>query len=566
MSWLRPLFLATDFPILNLESNVIDFPHTPHIWKAHIFFTFPESLDVFTSLGETYVAIGNNHMYDYLERGITDTLDFLDDWNLDYSGTGSDDDEAFAPHVEMLAGTSYAFLAMSSVTGYHSPPIYNATPDKGGAADLTDTDRVAAEIAAAANDGHVTVAQLHTGKEFSYTVTDYAYGRMTLAVDNGADLVISHGPHVAQGFNYEDGVLIAHSLGNHCFDQERLETLYGLTAIVDMDGSEVTRAQTLPIYLEDFRPRPIVGSQADYLLRRIGDASEDRGGITYNWGNWGWIPRTESELVRTTRQTQLQVVVDATGVARLDLRGERRYGESLIGAQMDVAGATAQAGMDIMLHGDFEDLDVDNDVLEAQRWSIDANSRYLCFHEPYRGAAAVCSKRSSTNSSDSVIAFRQRIRVLGNESGTPNKDLTVFGYVRGDNAGPAIITVPHYGAEGDLTFGEDVIWNDPDGHTYPWTMIAQDLTMPADTEDPGDVVGNARASRIFIRHSPPEQGSGILRTDDWAIATWKESQDLQTGLALESPNPHDFLKVQAPEGTYTLNLTFETQMPAVLAD
>ena len=38
-----------------------------------------------------------------------------------------------------------------------------------------------------------------------------------------------HHPHVAQGMSFHGESLLIHSLGNLCFDQERLETMLGET-------------------------------------------------------------------------------------------------------------------------------------------------------------------------------------------------------------------------------------------------------------------------------------------------------------------------------------------------
>jgi len=44
------------------------------------------------------------------------------------------------------------------------------------------------------------------------------------AIDNGADLVIVHHPHIIQGVEVYEGKLIAHSLGNFVFDLSYAET------------------------------------------------------------------------------------------------------------------------------------------------------------------------------------------------------------------------------------------------------------------------------------------------------------------------------------------------------
>lgn len=63
-------------------------------------------------------------------------------------------------------------------------------------------------------------------------------------------LGIGHHPHVAQGFGYEHGKLVAYPLGNFVFAQDRLETLVGLVAEATLKDDALTGFQARPVYLE----------------------------------------------------------------------------------------------------------------------------------------------------------------------------------------------------------------------------------------------------------------------------------------------------------------------------
>ena len=178
---------------------------------------------------------------------------------------------------------------MTSVSGGDHKIDYVASDTKGGAADLTDSDAVTEAIVCEVDAGRIPIVQLHTGKEYTHAPTSYAQDRFSLTHEAGARLIVGHHPHVAQGVGLMDGgVLVVHSLGNFAFDQARLETMLGLAARVDLAGGEVVRARLIPLYVEDFRPRPVGGELADRFLRRLGEVSAP-------WSTCGCQPPTTQE-------------------------------------------------------------------------------------------------------------------------------------------------------------------------------------------------------------------------------------------------------------------------------
>src|SRR5690606_5105868 len=108
------------------------------------------------------------------------------------------------------------------------------------------------------------------------------------------------------------------------------------------------------------------------------------------------------------RLVELDVTVRDDGIGIVDLRGLTAADESLVevsAPSVDVV----RTGRDLMRYGDMEDYDADSEVVEAARWDTTPGSLSVCMRAPHRGVAAVCSVRSSSNSSDSVLAYRNRI-------------------------------------------------------------------------------------------------------------------------------------------------------------
>ena len=63
------------------------------------------------------------------------------------------------------------------------------------------------------------------------------------AIDEGADLVIVHHPHIIQGVEVYNNKLIAHSLGNFIFDLNYPETYPSMILNVDVNQNGLAKCQ-----------------------------------------------------------------------------------------------------------------------------------------------------------------------------------------------------------------------------------------------------------------------------------------------------------------------------------
>ncbi|WP_164012245.1 CapA family protein [Pyxidicoccus trucidator] len=556
---IRPFFQVAEFRVVNLETPVTDAPKTPHGSKDFAFFTLPGSLPALKWLGVDYVSLGNNHVYDYLASGLEDTLRHVTAAGFSHSGAGRTPDEAFRPWRTSLAGAPYSFVSMCSISGSDHEHTYVATATQGGAADLRDSARVAATLGGERAAGRVPIAQLHTGTEYSERPAGFTKHQLRNAVDQGAALVIAHHPHTPQGFLRYRGVLVAQSLGNLAFDQDRLETMVGLLTEVELRGATVSRARALPVYLEDYRPRPVTGELAELTLRNLSELSRE-GDVTLvpHLASGELLPEG-TEAAVAERKVDVPVTVDASGRATVDLRPFRREGESLAvvevvdsgGQRVDVR--RLRAGRDVLLHGDFEDHDVDGDANEAVRWELEGGAGFVCQDSPHRGAAALCQTRAASERKPAVVDLRNRLRLPGFAEGRPRQSLTVVGWLRGTGAGAFHVTVQYQPIQFYKVLGEQEVLRHPGG-TFDWTQVDTDLTFPTAPARP-DLYNAPWALQLSLRSAPPARGVGLFAMDDLAVVAWE--RDSEGGmLRLETPQPRDFVRVESAPGGYTLRVTF----------
>lgn len=254
----------------NLETPITT-RGTPAENKSFVFRGTPDTVPALKEAGFDFLSLANNHTLDYGWVGLRDTMGYLDDANLQYAGSGSDDKEAFAPAYIIRDGITVGFVSLTRVV----PEVeWKADRNTPGVAEAYSTERAVAAIKDARSNADVVVVMVHWGEERHDTPNQFQKNLAYTFVDAGADLVIGSHPHVLQGFEHYKGKWIAYSLGNFVFSMtswaKSAETGI-LQAECGNDGS--CGLKLLPLLSKNSQPAPMEPEAGKALLKRISDLS-----------------------------------------------------------------------------------------------------------------------------------------------------------------------------------------------------------------------------------------------------------------------------------------------------
>lgn len=193
----------------NFESTLTNYPRTAKDTSrpmVHAFRNPPEYAKLLKEVGFTVMSIANNHSFDFTQKGFEDTYK-----NLESAGV-----KAVGKKNQILykniKGVEIAFIAFSHLPWHNS---------------LNDLPSAIALVKEAKKKASIVVISFHGGAEgtgamrvknrqenfFGENRGNLVLFSRTL-IDNGADLVLGHGPHVPRAMELYKGKLIAYSLGN----------------------------------------------------------------------------------------------------------------------------------------------------------------------------------------------------------------------------------------------------------------------------------------------------------------------------------------------------------------
>lgn len=257
----RPVFEEDDLSIVNMEGTLTE--ETARADKKYAFKGPPEYVQILSGSSIEAANLANNHSKDYGVQSFQDTID-----NLTNAG---------------ITTFGYEEVALLEIKGVKVglTGIYELAEHSG------KKQQVRENIAALKESGaDIIIVNFHWGIEREYTPNATQKELAHLAIDEGADLVIGHHPHVLQGIEKYNGKYIAYSLGNFCFGgnknpSDKDTMIFQQTFTVTEDGvAENDDINIIPCSLSsssnknDYRPRVLEGEEKERVLKKIEEYSE----------------------------------------------------------------------------------------------------------------------------------------------------------------------------------------------------------------------------------------------------------------------------------------------------
>lgn len=233
----------------------------------------PGAVTAMHDAGVDLVVLANDHIMDYGEEGLADTIAALDRSGIAHCGAGFTAAQAQAPAIEDISGSKVAFLAFTDVV----LSGYQAEESKPGVAAAGDASQVENAVRNARAVSDYVVVYFHWG-ETSETATRPAQVDLAhAAIDAGAAAVIGSHPHVLQGLEEYHGGLIAYSMGNFVFNPPREEGRQSAILQVRLGRGRLEAADIFPVYITLCQPFPARGAKAEDILSRMAQLSTSLG-------------------------------------------------------------------------------------------------------------------------------------------------------------------------------------------------------------------------------------------------------------------------------------------------
>jgi hypothetical protein len=170
----------------------------------------PEMASLLKSSGFNLVTLANNHIYDYGQQGLSDTLDALRKHGLSYVGAGLTLQESKKTFFIEIKHIKLAIVNFAEIE-------YTCADATRGGANPMDLIDNFYKIQDARNHADHVLVIIHGGHEYYHYPSPEMLRRYRFYAESGASAVIAHHTHCIGGFEQNKGVPIFYSLGNFFF-------------------------------------------------------------------------------------------------------------------------------------------------------------------------------------------------------------------------------------------------------------------------------------------------------------------------------------------------------------
>ncbi|MFA5421136.1 MAG: CapA family protein [Patescibacteria group bacterium] len=262
----RDYLSKSDILFGNLETTITEGRQI--LDNEMVFRSNPGTEIVLKDIGFSVLSLANNHIPDFGQKGIMDTINYLDSVGILYVGAGENIDRANSPVYIERGNKIFSFLAYNDSDVV--PSRYEASENKGGTAFLR-IDKMQEAVSLAKENSDFVIVSMHSGVEYVFEPNKNQVNFARAAIDAGADLVIGHHPHVVQTMERYKDKYIFYSLGNFIFDQSWSEkTKEGLIVKIFFQENDVLKIEFLPVVSEKLaQPRPANSNEAKRILDRL---------------------------------------------------------------------------------------------------------------------------------------------------------------------------------------------------------------------------------------------------------------------------------------------------------
>jgi poly-gamma-glutamate synthesis protein (capsule biosynthesis protein) len=260
--YIKEELLNNDFVFANLESPIIE---GRKINAGEMFFRTNENIiPILKEMNFSIVSLANNHMLDMGQKGLLNTLKILTENNIQYVGAGENYEKAHEPKILEKNGIKFAFLA------YNDDDVIlatnEATNDRAGTA-FMGLEGLKKDVVNAKLLSDFVIVSMHSGNEYQTESNQRQINFSHTAIDNGADLVIGHHPHIIQKYEQYKNGHIFYSLGNCIFDQMwSEETREGVMIKVAFLKEGIEKMEATPFLIENFSQPRIINREDNLEL------------------------------------------------------------------------------------------------------------------------------------------------------------------------------------------------------------------------------------------------------------------------------------------------------------
>jgi poly-gamma-glutamate synthesis protein (capsule biosynthesis protein) len=282
---------SNDVNVINLETTL-----THSDKRVEKVFNFKASPDKVASLQEARVTIANvanNHILDFSEAGLLETLRTLKKAGILYAGAGANRQEATAPALLTRKGFRIGMLGFTD-----NEPGWKAGPGKSGTNYIdinreTDRQEALGAIDRLRKQADLVIVSIHWGPNMQEHPSPLFIEFAQRMIDHGADIIHGHSAHISQGIEVYKNKLILYDTGDFVDDyavDPLLKNNHSFLYTVTVGAQGIMSLRLVPVLISHYQVNRAKGDNYRWSMQRVQQLSAQFGTVIRDDGTLRFTP------------------------------------------------------------------------------------------------------------------------------------------------------------------------------------------------------------------------------------------------------------------------------------
>lgn len=275
---LLTLLGSTDINLINLETTLTN--SNKKIHKVFNFKAAPDRVNTLTEGHITAVNLANNHILDFSEEGLIETIHTLEKARIKYVGAGRNEEEAGKPVILTCGNIRIGLVGLTdNEPGWHAGTSNSGT-NYINVFDNWYKEKALKSIRDLRKEADLVILSIHWGPNMKEkpdpAFVEFAHG----VIDNGADIIHGHSAHIFQGIEIYRQKLILYDTGDFVDDyavDPVLRNDHSFFFLIEIDEEKLFRLQLIPVLISKYQVNLALGAEARWSIWRMQQLSTSFG-------------------------------------------------------------------------------------------------------------------------------------------------------------------------------------------------------------------------------------------------------------------------------------------------
>ncbi len=270
---LIPLLRTADLRMINLETTLTK--STQKVPKVFNFKSDPKNVQALKKAHIDVVSLANNHIKDFGNEGLLETLKTLQRAGIQSVGAGKNLKQAQTPLIIKKNGIKLGIIGATD-----NEPTWHATKTSPGTNyfNVYNLDQLLDDIKKLKKQVDIVIVSLHWGPNMRERPTQDYINAAHKMIDEGADIIQGHSSHNFQGIETYKDKLILYDTGD-LVDDYRVDPVlrndWSFIYFVTVSKDGVKNVTIVPIKIDNMQVNRAIEPEKSKILNRMQSLSKE---------------------------------------------------------------------------------------------------------------------------------------------------------------------------------------------------------------------------------------------------------------------------------------------------